>query len=363
MKFQNSKKSFSLWMVLLMFMTVSICVSCKKEKVEPTVPVIPVAPSFVGKVGAEVDAYAWSEGWSTLTTYTVAGKTYCVVIKVAGYSAEGNNLYIHEVGEDGSLVREVESFSWSEGWSTAEPFTIGNRNYLWLMKEVGYSSADKNVSVREINSDGTLGGETAAYEWMEGWSNAESFKVGNKTFMLIMRKTGYGSESKNVYIHELDANGAIKTTTASHAWSEGWSVGESFSVGDKTYLWLMKESGFSAADKNVSVREVLPNGTLGVETVAFKWKEGWTSAESITVGEKAFVILMRKSGYSSGGNNVYIHEMGVDGTIISTPASYAWSEGWTTGHPFIVGDNAFLALVKEAGFSGEGKNVIINKLE
>lgn len=362
MNFKKFKKASSIWMVLVLFMTVTVCESCKKEKVEPVVPVVPVTPTFLGTVGAETDSYSWSEGWTTLTTYTVGGKTYCVVIKESGYSFDNKNVYIHEVGQDGSLIRVVESFSWSEGWSIAEPITIGNQTFLWLMKESGYSAADKNVSVREINSDGTLGAETVAYKWREGWSKAEFFKVGNKFFMLILRKAGYGSENKNVYIHELNLDGSIMSTPASYAWSEGWSVGESFSVGGKTYIWLMKEFGYSSDDTNVSVREVNADGTLGREAVAFKWKEGYNNAESITVGDKTFIILMRSEGYSSGGKNVFIHEMDLDGTIKSTPASYTWSEGWTTGHPFMVGGNAFLALVKEVGYNSQNKNVRIHKL-
>ena len=104
--------------------------------------------------------------------------------------------------------RKVESHKWSEGWTTAEFYTIYGTTYLFLLKEKGVSHERKNVYIHEMNDDGRVGIKREYHRWTEGWSTASFYSIGGTTYIFLLKKTGIDPQGNNVTIHEMKTGGA-----------------------------------------------------------------------------------------------------------------------------------------------------------
>ena len=68
-------------------------------------------------VGEKVESRHWSEGWTTANFYTIDDTTYLFLLKERGTDHEGNNVYIYEMKSDGTVGKKRDYELWSEGWS------------------------------------------------------------------------------------------------------------------------------------------------------------------------------------------------------------------------------------------------------
>jgi hypothetical protein len=50
-----------------------------------------------GTVGSRVENHKWTEGWTTANFYTIGSKTYLFLLKERGAGADGNNVHIHQI--------------------------------------------------------------------------------------------------------------------------------------------------------------------------------------------------------------------------------------------------------------------------
>ncbi|MBK8968972.1 MAG: hypothetical protein IPM36_20330 [Lewinellaceae bacterium] len=125
---------------------------------------------------------------------------------------------------------------------------------------------------------------------------------------------------------------------------------------------LLKEKGFTSKGNNVHINKVNSNGTIGDLVASYKWGEGWSQAKFFKRGDQTYLMLLKEKGFTSKGNNVHINKVNSNGTIGDLAASYKWSEGWSQAELFDRGGQTFLFLLKEKGFNNENKNVHINKV-
>ena len=286
-----------------------------------------------GTVGERVDQRAWHKGWTTAEFYTIGAKTYLFLLKEKGYGSDDKNVHIHTINPDGTVGARVTngSYKWSEGWTAAEFYTIGAKTYLFLLKEKGYGSDDKNVHIHTINPDGSVGARVTngSYKWSEGWTAAEFYTIGAKTYLFLLKEKGYGSDDKNVHIHTINPDGTVGAcvTNGSYKWSEGWTAAEFYTIGAKTYLFLLKEKGYGSDDKNVHIHTINPDGTVGARVTngSYKWSEGWTQTQPYVVGGVPYLFLLK-----NGDGVVHIHRLNNDGTVGERIKDYNWSEGWTS---------------------------------
>ncbi|MEZ4943197.1 MAG: serine hydrolase domain-containing protein [Saprospiraceae bacterium] len=96
---------------------------------------------------------------------------------------------------------------------------------------------------------GIIGSLVAGYKWGEGWSQAEFFKRGEQTYLMLLKEKGFTSKGNNVHINKVNSNGTIGDLVANYKWGEGWSQAQFFNRGEQTYLMLLKEKGIPARAK------------------------------------------------------------------------------------------------------------------
>lgn len=298
-------------------------------------------------VGDRIEGYKWTQGWTNTEFYTIGRQTYLFLLKMEGYSSSGNNVHIHKMNNDGKVGDRVAEYRWTQGWTSAKFYTIGDQMYLFLLKENGYSSSDKNVHIHKINGDGKVGDKVAEYKWTEGWTNVEFYTIGGQAYLFLLKEEGYSSSNKNVHIHKVDRDGSVGDRIADYRWTEGWTNVEFYTIGGTTYLFLLKEKSYGSSNKNVHIHKMNDDGTVGNGIEDFKWTEGWTGTEFYTLNNKTYLFLLKEQGLSASNMTTHIHEIGSDGKVGLRIADYKWTEGWTNSEFYLVDNNLYLFLLKQ----------------
>lgn len=299
-----------------------------------------------GTLGSRVERQSWTSGWTTALPYTVGGQSFLFLLKAQGYGSDGNNVHLHRMEADGGVGARLASEKWTQGWSTAAFFSAGGNLYLFLLKKTGYASDRNNVHIHRMNADGTIGPKVAAYRWTSGWTQAVPYAVGGVPYLLLLKEQGTGDDRNNVHIHRLEADGKVGNQIAGYKWTEGWTTVTTYGVGATTYLWLMKRSGTGADGKNVHIHRFNADGSVGNRVVSYGWTEGWTQAVPYVVGGVTYVLLLKKQGTASDGNNFHIQRVSATGTASEQIDSERVMEGYTTVVAYAAGGGMRTLMLK-----------------
>ena len=299
-----------------------------------------------GSLGPRVERQTWTPGWTTALAYTIGGQNFLFLLKERGYGADGNNVHLHRIEADGSVGARIASEKWTQGWSTATFFTAGSNLYLFLLKKTGYASDRKNVHIHRINADGTVGPKVAAYRWTSGWTQAVHYTIGGVPYLFLLKEEGTADDGNNVHIHRLEADGTVADRIASYKWTAGWTTVTTYSVGATTYLWLMKRSGAASDGRNVHIHRLNADGSVGAMVVSYGWTEGWTQAVPYVVGGVTHVLMLKKHGMASDGNNLHIQRVSATGTASDQIDSERVMEGYTTVIAYAATDGMRTLMLK-----------------
>ncbi len=302
-----------------------------------------------GTVGTKVIDYDWSNGWTTAEFFTIGATTYLFLLK------QSNGIvHIHKMNNTGTVGTMIEAHDWSSGWTTAQFFTSGTNTYLFLLKQ-----SNGIVHIHKMNAIGTVGTMIKDYDWSSGWSTVEFFNFGSIVFLFLLKKS-----NGIVHIHEIEnilwneeygfgrvnaqravkeafgtrPKGAIGHKIAGYDWSSKWTTANFYTIGNNTYLFLLKQS-----NGIVHIHKMNNDGTVGSRVIDYDWTSGWTTAEFFTVGTSTFLFLLKQSN-----GIVHIHKMNNDGTVGTSVINYDWSDNWTTANFYTIGTNTYLFLLKQS---------------
>ena len=315
-------------------------------------------------VQKRIASYKYTEGWTTAKYFRVNSKNYFFLLRDKGMGKSGTNVQVRKVNSNGGIGNPIKEYKWTEGWTTAEFYTVGRKTYLFLMREKGLSGSKKNVHVHLMNFDGTIGKRIDDEHWKEGWTTAKFYRQGNQTFLFLLREKGLSGSKKNVHIHKIKPDGRIGDRVTDYKWGEGWTSAEFFTMGNQTYLFLLREKGLSGSKKNVHIHKINRDGSIGQRVKDYRWSSGWTSVDFYESGGETFLFLLKAKGAGASGDNVHIHKMNNNGTVGKRETGYRWTQGWTSVDFGKNGDERFMVLLKKKGMSGKsGKNVHVERVE
>ena len=352
--------------------------------------------------------YDWTAGWSSVEFYYQGGTTYLLLLKKSGLASDNNNVHIHRINTDRTVGSKIKTYKWSEGWTQAKIFKVGGNVFLFLLKEIGAGSDGKNVHIHRINADGSVGTKIATYDWTSGWTTAEFYQVGSTTYLFLLKKSGTGSDNKNVHLHKMNSDGKVGTKIAAYDWTSGWTSAEFYQVGSNLYLFLLKvgnghvhmhdikydgkvgtelrriptiealhgnvinsstnltSGDIGAANTilrgNVHIHKINTNGKIGSKIDVRSWTKGWTIVRPFFISNKQYLFLLKEIGAGSDGKNVHIHRINADGSVGTKIATYDWTSGWTTAEFYQVGSTTYLFLLKKSGTGSDNKNVHLHKM-
>jgi hypothetical protein len=51
------------------------------------------------------------------------------------------------------------------------------------------------------------------------------------------------------------------------------------------------------------------NSSVGKRVVGYKWTEGWTTSEFYEINDESYLFLLKEKGFSASNKNVHIHKM------------------------------------------------------
>ena len=258
---------------------------------------IPNAPTYSGR---------WTDGWTSTVFYTISGQTYMLRLKERGNGSSGDNVQINKISRSGVLDARVKTYSWTEGWTKARTYSVNGKHYLFILKEHGTGRSGHNAHIHVLNIDGTIGRRIYQRKWSSGWSSAEFYSIGNKTFFMRLKEKGNGDSGYNVHIDRVNVDGTIGSRVKSYGWSQGWTSVRLFQLRGKTYLTLLKKKGYGASGKNYHIHPMNSDGSIGKRIFEMKGLEGWEFMEPYNVGGRQFILRARPSSLSPGGNNIVI---------------------------------------------------------
>jgi hypothetical protein len=244
------------------------------------------------------------------------------------------------------LVQKWEIDGWTDGWSTTEIYYAGQTPKLLMLKKSGYTGDGKNVHIHQIRPDSTISPKLFTKSWSEGWTTAKFYRAGNFLFLFLLKEQGFDAENNNVHIHRVLDSGDIGEKLFEKRWTEGWTHAQFYSVGARLFLFLLKVTGTGKDEKNVHIHEVKDNGDIGEKLFTDNWTEGWTTAELYTINNSTFLFLLKEIGAGGDGKNVHIHKVEVTGEIGDRLSSLDWSAGWSTARFFEAEGRNYLFLLK-----------------
>ncbi|MEM9204399.1 MAG: hypothetical protein AAGC53_22380 [Actinomycetota bacterium] len=246
----------------------------------------------------------WEPGWTRVSTTTISGAPRIVLYRSSDGRLESRAFQswgtAHGVNPDN--VHDVGA-----GWTTTEPYTVGGQTFLFLLSE--WTGA---VQIRPIAGPGATDSAGAAVSigtvldpvftnrWSSGWTTAEFFSVGGRTFLFLLKES-----NGVVHLHEMNGDGTAGDLIRTHDWSSGWTTAEFFSVGGRTFLFLLKES-----NGVVHLHEMNGDGTVGDLIQTYDWTSGWTTAQFYGANGMTSLLLHKTS---SGAG--HFHAMNTDGTV------------------------------------------------
>ena len=375
-----------------------------------------------GDFGDRVASYKWTEGWTTAIAYSTGGAMYLLLLKAAGFGSHGNNVHIHALDSNGSVGDWAASNKWTPGWTTAVVYVVGDTPYLFMLKASGFGRDGNNVHIHAISKNGSIGARVASYKWTPGWTTAIVYAVGGAPYLFLLNAWGFGRDGNNVHIEKLGVNGTVEghvticptlTSKSSanpttytgnpanmggntltntdlatldslprgilHAhviqpngtlgrrrdtqhWTNGWTMGITYTLEGQIYLLLLKRTGIENDGNNVHIHKFKSDGTVGDLVATYKWTEGWSTAIAYVAGGAPYLFLLKAWGFGRDGNNVHIHKLNNDGTVGDRVAAYKWTQGWTTALVYVVGGAPSLFLLKVTGFGRDGNSAHIHAL-
>ncbi len=196
-----------------------------------------------GTIGPRVASYRWAEGWTHALPYVAGGDPYLFLLREWGTTDDGFNAHVHRINANGSVGNRLASYAWSEGWSTAAIYQAGGSQFLLLLKRAGAAADGQNLHLYRVADDGTIGAKLSGYEWTQGWTQAVPFEIGSKTYLFFLKEFGTGQDGSNVHIHATNADGTIGDRVQSVQVMEGYTTLAIYERRGKTFLLSLKEFG------------------------------------------------------------------------------------------------------------------------
>jgi hypothetical protein len=291
-----------------------------------------------GRIGGRVDQRAWSSGWTSAQTYNVGGKNFLFLLKLGS-----GTVHVHEIDADGSIGKMIQESDWTAGWSSARAVHVGGVPYLVAMKAVGAANDGDNVHVRRIEPNGSIGEKVDGEDRGSGWTDLEAFEVGGKSFLIFLR-----TQDGRLHVRELTAGGQLGPKVDSKDWTSGWTSIATYPSSAGPHLVLLKAQGDADDGKNVHVHPLMSNGKIGPKKWSYGWSAGWTLVRTYNAGDRAFLFLLKASD-----GTVHLNAINSNGSIGAKFASYDWSRGWTAAETFTQSGTSYLVLLKQDQTVGE----------
>ena len=238
----------------------------------------------------------------------------------------GGTAHVYQLTGDGRIEKTVRQSEWSGGWTTATPFVMDVRNFLFLLKR-----SNGRMHVDAIEFDGTIAADPIDNrDWSSGWTTAIKYAVGPVNYFLL-----YKRDNGTVHIHNIDLNGKIGPKIADVDIEPGWTTIRAYAVGLNNFLVFI-----NADTGAMRVRRINWDGKIGESIQASTWSAGWTSVEPYSIGGQDYLFRLKASN-----GTVSIRRIDGDGKLASETDNADWPNGFTSAAIYEVGGSRYVFLV------------------
>jgi hypothetical protein len=324
-----------------------------------------VAPTFESQnssafIGPPLLKDEWTSGWTSAKPFSVGSKKYLFLLK------SGNGLVrIHEFISNGRLSPCKHQYDWSSGWISASFYEVGGSTYLALLKTSGLSAAGHRAHFHQLNLDGSVNPNLIyAADWSAGWTHLVPIHTSQDTYLLLYRRQGIESGGVRAQVYRAQSNGSLDNNPVNqYRWNDGWTSIAPYVVRGKNYLILVRSGAALTDGTRMRVVPVGPDGKIAPAVQSSPWSGGYVRASIINAEGRTYILLYNQDG------RVHVHAIQADGTVGSRVAWYStktregmengslawrdgpipWSEGWTSIEPYEAPDGRAYLFLLKKG--------------
>jgi hypothetical protein len=232
-----------------------------------------------GDIGGQLFGHTWASGWTLARFFRVGGRPFLFLLRATGYDPNGHNVLVHEVRPNGDFVPSpAYAARWTQGWTSAEFYEVGGRTILFLLKANGTGEDGHNVHLNVMNADGMVGERLESFAFSEGWTTVRAFRAAGHRYLTLLK-----ASKGVVQIHNIKGDGTLGSrvcsadrksysedySTGSLApwgpvpWTSGWTTLEPIETPSGTFLFSLKEVLTGTQEKRAKIYRVRPMESVG----------------------------------------------------------------------------------------------------
>lgn len=228
-----------------------------------------------GTTGATVTRKTVTSGWTSVATYGVLGSNYAFM-----YRSGSGLVRVRPIRSSGAVapVSESVSFNLEAGWTSISHYSVGLDNFLLFV-----NAGSGAMRVRRVNAGGEPGEVIQSKTWTTGWTTVRPFSTADGNFLFKL-KAGNG----RMHVERIRADGKMGSIVDDRTFATGFKVGIPYSVAGGTFLFLLNPD-----TRKMEIRKINQNGKTDAVTDTRAFNTGWETAAIYTVGLGKYVILIK----------------------------------------------------------------------
>jgi hypothetical protein len=198
-----------------------------------------------GAMGSETDHGQWHNSYESFFGFNVGERGF-----IFGQDSDGANWFVQRVSSGGVLDAESDTGTWAHYYAAHTPLYVNDQTYLFFQTT---QSDDGNYwFITHVSADGTLRDVDDGH-WGNFWDQATSYQLSGKTFLVGHKASG------DWYIQRINSDGTMGEETARGEWLNYYDTLTTFVSAGRAYL-------FGLSGDFWFIQELTADGKLGSQT-------------------------------------------------------------------------------------------------
>jgi hypothetical protein len=209
-----------------------------------------------GDWGDAIQTGDWAGNYETVFGFKLGERGF-----LFGQDSHGDHhWFVQEIYGNGYLASdESDNGNWNNFYETATPFYVNGKTYLFFQT----SKSDHYWFIAYVSDKGQLYDVCDGY-WGYLWESVTSVEVDGKTYLVGCRNTHSMTDHTEWFVQAINSDGSMGAETARGTWSDYYNHLVGYSYGGKAYIY-----GYNNAltdGGNWFTQEITSDGKMGTET-------------------------------------------------------------------------------------------------
>ena len=213
-----------------------------------------------GNWGDAIQTGDWANNYETVFGFKLGDRGF--LFGQDSYS--DHHWFVQEIYSNGYLASdESDNGNWNNFYETATPFYLNGKTYLFFQTK----ESDHYWFIAYVSDKGQLYDVCDGY-WGNLWESVTAVEVGGKTYLVGCRDPGAISYHTEWFVQAINSDGTMGPETARGTWSDYYNHLVGFSNAGKAYIYGYNNALTSGG--NWFTQEITADGKMGTETSSGK---------------------------------------------------------------------------------------------